>query len=86
VASILDGRSSEDIFTTHYRFNTRQVIDKLAKVCALQIASIRYFECTAQAFILGPAVILELLVIRPLRLQMFEEYRSNPVVALQNLQ
>jgi ubiquinone/menaquinone biosynthesis C-methylase UbiE len=82
VASILDGRASEDIFPTHYRFNTRQVIEKLAEVCGLQIASIRHVECTAQAIMLGPFVILELLIIRALRLRMFEEYRSNLVVAL----
>jgi len=82
VASLLDGRPSDDVFTTHYRLNTISVIRRTAERCGLEPASIRPVECTAQAIMLGPLVIPELLVIRALRLKIFAEWRSDLLVIL----
>ena len=82
VASLLDGRASDDVFRTHYRLNTISVIRSSAQRSGLQPVSIRPVECTAQAIMLGPVVLLELLIIRALRLKIFEEWRSDLLVVL----
>jgi len=82
-ARFLDGRGSEDIFPTHYRLNKASQIRDSAGRSGLETRFIRHVECTAQGVMLGPLVILELLVIRTLRLPMFENYRSDLVVMLE---
>ena len=83
IASLLDGRASDDIFETHYRMNTADDIRSVAEVCGLRVQSIRHVECTAQGVMLGPLVAVELLIIRVLRASRFEKYRSDLVVVLQ---
>ena len=83
VASFLDGRGGDDIFPTHYRLNKADDIRRLATKSGLVTRSIRHVECTAQGVMLGPLVILELLVIRTLRLPIFEDYRSDLLVVLE---
>lgn len=83
VASLLDGRAHDDIFPTHYRLNTANQIEMLARRCGLETKFIKHVECTAQGIMLGPLVIPELMVIRMLRLKMLESYRSNLLVSLQ---
>ena len=83
VASLLDGRAHDDIFPTHYRLNTADQIKALARSCGLETKSLKHVECTAQGIMLGPLVIAELLIIRTLRLKVFENYRSNLIVMLQ---
>jgi ubiquinone/menaquinone biosynthesis C-methylase UbiE len=83
VASLLDGRAEDDIFQTHYRLNTAREIQSVAERYGLHPNSIRHVECTAQGVMLGPLVAIELLIIRMLRLKMFEKYRSDLVVVLQ---
>jgi len=83
VASFLDGRAGDDIFPTHYRLNTDRDIGDLATQSGLGIRYFRHVECTAQGVMLGPLVVFELLVIRALRLSIFEKYRSDLLVMLQ---
>ncbi len=82
VAGFLDGRGEQDIFPTHYRLNKASDIQRFAHIAGLVPSCIRHVECSAQAVMLGPLVVLELLVIRMLRLRRFEKYRSNLVVLL----
>jgi SAM-dependent methyltransferase len=83
LASLLDGRAEDDIFETHYRLNTAAAICSLAKRCGLHPKSVSHVECTAQGVMLGPLVAIELLIIRMLRLKIFESYRSDLVVVLE---
>ena len=83
VANFLDGRASDDIFPTYYRLNKARDIQHLATQSGLSSRYIRHVECTAQGVMLGPLVIFELLVIRTLRLPMFEKYRSDLLVMLE---
>jgi len=83
IASFLDGRGGEDIFPAHYRLNKARDIRRFATESGLITSFIRHVECTAQCVMLGPLVILELLVIRTLRLPIFETYRSDLIVMLE---
>jgi len=83
VAHFLDGRGGDDIFPTYYRLNKARDIVRLATESGLAPRFVRHVECTAQGVMLGPLVILELLVIRMLRLRIFENYRSDLVVMLE---
>jgi SAM-dependent methyltransferase len=83
IASFLDGRGDDDVFPTTYRLNKARDIRRVATESGLATRFIRHVECTAQGVMLGPLVILELLVIRTLRLPMFENYRSDLLVMLE---
>jgi len=83
IASFLDGRGGDDIFPTHYRLNKAKDILRLATESGLATRFVRHVECTAQGVMLGPLVLIELLVIRMLRLPVFENYRSDLVVMLE---
>ena len=83
IASFLDGRGGDDVFPTHYRLNKARDIQRVATESGLTTRFIRHVECTAQGVMLGPLVILELLVIRTLRLPIFEHYRSDLLVLLE---
>jgi len=82
IAGLLDGRHSDDIFPTFYRMNRDHDIRKLSGSSGLDVRSLRHVECTAQGVMLGPLVILELMVIRLLRLRTLERFRSDLVVLL----
>src|SRR5271157_1459508 len=58
-------------------------IRRFATESGLATRFIRHIECTAQGVMLGPLVVLELLVIRTLRLPIFENYRSDLLVMLE---
>lgn len=83
IASFLDGRGGDDIFPTHYRLNKAKDIERVATESGLATRFVRHVECTAQGVMLGPLVLLELLVIRMLRLPIFEGYRSDLIVMLE---
>jgi len=83
IASFLDGRGGDDIFPTYYRLNKAYDIRRFATESGLATRFIRHIECTAQGVMLGPLVVLELLVIRTLRLPIFENYRSDLLVMLE---
>ena len=82
IASLLDGRAADDVFTTHYRLNTVSQIRAAATVSDFEAVSIRPVECTAQGIMLGPLVVIELLIIRMLRWKIFEDWRSDLLVIL----
>jgi ubiquinone/menaquinone biosynthesis C-methylase UbiE len=83
VAGLLDGRAGDDVFPTHYRFNTAEDIERLARDCGLSTCFIRHVECTAQGVMLGPFVVAELMVIRALRQPALAKYRSDLLALLQ---
>src|SRR5713101_900308 len=64
----LQGRNEEDVFSTYYRFNTLGRATALARRTGFNISEFKFVESSAQTVMLGPIVILELLLIRLLRL------------------
>jgi ubiquinone/menaquinone biosynthesis C-methylase UbiE len=83
VISFLEGREPQDIFPTFYRMNTLDSITKLAGEVGLKVRDLKAVNSTAETFMLGPLVILELLVIRLLEMRMFRNRRSNLIAVLQ---
>jgi ubiquinone/menaquinone biosynthesis C-methylase UbiE len=79
----LEGRKGEDVFPTLYRMNTPEQVEKLASAAGFAVVELKRTESSAQAVMLGPLVILELLWIRMLRLRTLSNLRSNLIVILQ---
>lgn len=79
----LEGRKGEDVFPTLYRMNTPKQVEKLASAAGFTVAEVKPTESSAQAVMLGPLVILELLWIRMLRHRSLSNLRSNLIVILQ---
>ena len=82
LALLLQGRKEEDVYPTFYRINTRRAILKFAKQSGFTLLELRMAESSAQTFMLGPVVALELLLIRILRWKMFQHYRTNIIAIL----
>lgn len=82
LALLLQGREEEDVYPTFYRINTRRKIEKFAHQSGFTVASLRMVESSAQTYMLGPLVGLELLLIRMLRWRVFENYRTNVIAIL----
>jgi SAM-dependent methyltransferase len=81
--AFFEGRKEEDVFPTHYRMNTPARVRDLSASAGFRIVDLMRVESSAQAVMLGPLVIIELLWIRLLRFPALRDYRSNLVVVLQ---
>jgi 2-polyprenyl-3-methyl-5-hydroxy-6-metoxy-1,4-benzoquinol methylase len=84
LSGFLLGREAEDVYPTFYRLNTREAISNAAHESGLQLADFTYLESSAQARMLGPFVVLELLLIKVLRHRAFSAWRTNIIAILQN--
>lgn len=80
---ILEGRKEEDVFPTLYRMNTPKQVEQLAQAAGLKVVELRRVESSAQAVMLGPFVLFELLWIKVLRFSSLKNLRSNLIVVLQ---
>jgi len=83
LTKLLEGRAENDIFPTHYCFNRKADIEKLAQSTGFQIVSIQGVSSSAVTGVLGPLAIPELLVLRRLKRPEFENARTNIVAVLQ---
>jgi SAM-dependent methyltransferase len=81
----LQGRAEEDVFPVHYRLNTSRAVAAGARRTAFAVQGIELLESSAQAVMLGPVVILELLWIRLLRFNSLRSLRTNIIAHLQKL-
>jgi ubiquinone/menaquinone biosynthesis C-methylase UbiE len=79
----LQARPAEDVFPTHYRFNSRRKIKALASAAGFRISEIRLVEASAQGVMLGPLVVPELLWIRLLRFKSLRNLRTNLIGILE---
>lgn len=82
LALLLQGRREEDVYPTFYRINTRRKIENFARQSGFTVANLRMVESSAQTYMLGPFVALELLLIMVLRWRVFENYRTNVIAIL----
>ncbi len=80
---LLQGRKEEDVFPTHYRFNTFGATQSLARQYGLVVSELQFVESSAQTVMLGPLVVLELLWIAALRLSFMKKLRTNIIAVLQ---
>jgi SAM-dependent methyltransferase len=81
--SFFEARKAEDVFPTFYRMNTPRRIVEFSRSSGLDVVELIRVESSAQAIMLGPLVVFELLWIRLLRLPAFRNLRSNLIVVLQ---
>lgn len=82
LVGFFEGRKEEDVFPTLYRMNTAARVTQYATQHGFLVQSLQHAESSAQAVILGPFVILELLWIRLLRFSFLAGLRSNLIVIL----
>jgi len=80
---ILQGRKKEDVFPTHYRFNSLGAAKSLAEQHGLVVSELQFVESSAQTVMLGPFVVLELLWIAAVRLPIMKKLRTNLIAVLQ---
>jgi SAM-dependent methyltransferase len=81
--NFLEDRKVEDVFPTLYRMNTPGRIVELSRSTSLRVVELNLVESSAQAVMLGPLAVFELIWIRLLRLSAFRNLRSNLIVVLQ---
>jgi SAM-dependent methyltransferase len=80
---LLQGRKDEDIFQTHYCFNTIGDIEKAAESVGVRITSLDLVNTSAMTVMLSPvAVFFELLYLRTLRSASRARRRTNLVGVL----
>ena len=79
---LLENRSEEDVFETHYRLNTPASVREAATRCGLGVTGLHLVEDSPSTYMLGPLVIVELLIMRVLLTQRYRELRSNMIVVL----
>lgn len=79
----LEGRKEEDVFPTLYRMNVPSRIQAIGARNGFKVRELHMTESSAQAVMLGPLVILELLWIRMLRFSFLSGWRSNIIAVLQ---
>ena len=78
-------RKAEDVFPTLYRMNSPGRIRELAESVGLRVIHLKLTESSAQAVMLGPIVLLELIWIRMLRTHFLDKFKSNLIVVLQKI-
>lgn len=83
LSGFLLGRKAEDVYPTFYRLNTQDSIANAAHHAGFAVAEFSYLESSAQARMLGPLVIFELLFIKLLRQPRLKRWRTNIIAALQ---
>lgn len=81
--SVLENRSTEDVFPTFYLMNREQAIREKAGKAGFELQDLKVVSSSAVTGMLGPFVIVELLYLRILELDRFRGLRSNMIVTLQ---
>jgi SAM-dependent methyltransferase len=79
-----EGRSSEDVYPTHYRINTRREIDALAGGTGFDVEEVQMHNTSAAGRILlfGPFVLLDLLWLRLTERPQLSNHRSNIIAII----
>lgn len=82
LAHLLLGRHEADVYPTYYRLNDVGTIRRLAAQAGMVVVELNMLETSAQTYMLGPIVLLELMWIRLLRVPLMAALRPNLVVQL----
>ena len=82
---LLDGRQEEDVFETHYKANTPEQIDDLARETRFRLVELRTLATNATFALILPLALPELLLIRLLRTEAFKNHRTNIITVWQKL-
>jgi hypothetical protein len=79
---LLDGRTGEDVFRTHYRANTKKRICGLARNTGFEVMKIQMTASDAIFALVLPIAIPELIYIRLLMSKRFELWRTDIITCL----
>lgn len=80
---LLEGRKGEDIFPAYYRANSESRIRQLAQSTGFHIEKIKLIVSSAEAAIVPPIAVLELLWIRMLMTRSLRKFRVNIIAILE---
>jgi len=80
--SLLEGRAAEDVFPTYYRANRGERITELARSAGFHVGRIQYVTTGAATAVILPLAVVELLWIRQLNGQRFEQLRHTIIADL----
>jgi hypothetical protein len=80
---VLENRKAEDVFPTHYRFNSGEDIRRLAERHGFRVVALRFLNTTAVTAALGPFAIPELFWLRFVAKPGFEAWRTNLIGVLE---
>lgn len=80
-----EGRPAEDVFPTYYRMNDLKSVQELARSCGFRVVTCLSLNTSAAGniLVLGPLVVIELMIRRLLRWNLFRGFRSNLIIVLQ---
>ncbi len=79
---LLDGRKQEDVFLTHYKANSREMIRTLADTCGFEVIKIRIIVTDALFAVVPPIALVELIWIRLLLTDRLKEFRTGIIAIL----
>ena len=82
LVGFFEGRKEQDVFPTLYRMNTVSTVKRFATQNGFLVHNLQHAESSAQAVMLGPLVVFELLWILILRIPFLSSLRSNLIVVL----
>jgi ubiquinone/menaquinone biosynthesis C-methylase UbiE len=79
---LLDGRKQEDVFLTHYKANSPEMIRTLADTCGFEVIKIRMIVTDALFAVAPPIALVELIWIRLLLTDRLKEFRTGIIAIL----
>ena len=79
---LLDGRKKGDVYLTHYKANSEQVINAIARDCGFEVVKIRLIVTEALFALVPPLALIELVWIRLLLTKRLRPYRTGIIAIL----
>jgi ubiquinone/menaquinone biosynthesis C-methylase UbiE len=79
---LLDGRTENDVFETHYKANTRKKIGELAQAAGFELTKIKMFVSEAGFMFVPPLAVPELVWIRLLMTESLKPLRTTIMAIL----
>lgn len=78
----LDGRSSQDVFRTYYKANTQDAIRALANSIGFEVSKLDMASGSAESAMVLPVAVVELMFIKLLTTDRFQNSRTNIIAIL----
>ena len=85
LAYFLEDRVSDDVFEVHYKANSAEKIQELAKNTGFRVEKIKFISSDAVFAVVPPLAVLELIWIKILMKKSYEHLRTNIIVILKKM-
>ena len=82
---LLDGRTENDVFETHYKANTEKEVIALARATGFEVGNVEMITTDAVFSCVPPLAFFELLWIRALMTESFRSLRTTMIVVLRKV-